>query len=70
MISIGVLLHALSHKTFIVRRFLVKQITCVLKHPPYSYDLPPYDFPLFPTPKSKIKWCYCNDQFKSIPMRA
>ena len=44
------LLHdnAPSHTSLIVRQFLGRNQVCVLNHPPYSPDLAPYDFSLFP----------------------
>ncbi|UYV78807.1 hypothetical protein LAZ67_16002854 [Cordylochernes scorpioides] len=51
------LLHdnAPSHSSLIVRRFLAKNNICVLNHPPYSPDLAPCDFYLFPKIKLKLK---------------
>ncbi|UYV61578.1 hypothetical protein LAZ67_1005355 [Cordylochernes scorpioides] len=51
------LLHdnAPSHSSLIVRRFLAKNNVCVLNHPPYSPDLAPCDFYLFPKIKLKLK---------------
>ncbi|UYV73796.1 hypothetical protein LAZ67_11000937 [Cordylochernes scorpioides] len=51
------LLHdnAPSHSSIIVRRFLAKNNVCVLNHPPYSPDLAPCDFYLFPKIKLKLK---------------
>ncbi|UYV78806.1 hypothetical protein LAZ67_16002852 [Cordylochernes scorpioides] len=54
------LLHdnAPSHSSLIVRRFLAKNNICVLNHPPYSPDLAPCDFYLFPKIKLKLKGCF------------
>ncbi|UYV80229.1 hypothetical protein LAZ67_18002090 [Cordylochernes scorpioides] len=51
------LLHdnAPSHSSLIVRRFLAKNNVCVLNQPPYSPDLAPCDFYLFPKIKLKLK---------------
>ena len=50
------LLHynARSHISLNVRQFLARNQVCVLNHPPYSPDLAPYDFSLFP----KLKRCF------------
>ena len=45
----------------IVRQFLARNQVCVLNHPPYSPDLTPCDFPLFPKLKSKLKVCFFNE---------
>lgn len=57
------LLHdnAPSHKSIIVSRYLAKHNVCVLNHPPYSPDLAPCDFSLFPKLKMKLKGCYFTD---------
>jgi [histone H3]-lysine36 N-dimethyltransferase SETMAR len=57
------LLHdnAPSHKSIIVCRYLAKHNVCVLNHPPYSPDLAPCDFSLFPKIKMKLKGCYFED---------
>ena len=39
--------------------FLAQNQFCVLNHPPYSPDLAPCDFSLFP--KLKLKGCFFND---------
>jgi len=44
-----------SHSLFLVRDFLVKHVTTVLPQPPYSSDLAPADFFLFPKLKSTLK---------------
>jgi hypothetical protein len=46
-----------SHSSFLVRDFLAKHATTVLPQPPYSPDLAPADFFLFPKLKSKLKGC-------------
>jgi histone-lysine N-methyltransferase SETMAR len=40
--------NAPSHSSFLVRDFLAKHATTVLPQPPYSPDLAPADFFLFP----------------------
>ena len=45
-----------SHTSLIVRQFLAWDQVCVLNHPPYSPDLAPCDFSLFP--KLKLKGCF------------
>lgn len=47
--------NAPSHTALIVRQFLAKTSTTVLEHPPYSPDLAPCDFFLFPKIKEKLK---------------
>jgi histone-lysine N-methyltransferase SETMAR len=51
------LLHnnATSHNTTIVKQFLAQQKVTVLDHPPYSPDLAPADYFLFPKVKSHLK---------------
>jgi histone-lysine N-methyltransferase SETMAR len=46
--------NALSHTSFFTRKFLTKNMT-VIPHPPYSPDLDPCDFSLFPQLKIKLK---------------
>ncbi|XP_025268578.1 histone-lysine N-methyltransferase SETMAR-like [Camponotus floridanus] len=57
------LLHdnAPSHNSLIVRKFLARNQVCVLNHPPYSPDLAPCDFSLFPKLKLKLKGCFFED---------
>ena len=57
------LLHdnAPSHTSIIVRQFMARNQVCVLNHPPYSPDLAPCDFSLFPKLKLKLKGCFFND---------
>ena len=54
------LLHdnAPSHTSLVVRQFLARNQACVLNHPPYSPDLAPCDFSLFPKLKLKLKGCF------------
>lgn len=51
------LLHdnAPAHKSLVVRNFLAKKGVVVLEHPPYSPDLAPADFWLFPKLKLSLK---------------
>jgi len=51
------LLHdnALSHNATIVKQFLAQRKETVLDHPPYSPDLAPADYFLFPKVKSHLK---------------
>ena len=53
------LLHdnAPSHKATIVKQFLAQRKVTVLEHPPYSPDLAPADYVLFPKVKSHLKGC-------------
>ena len=54
--------NAPSHSSFLVRDFLAKHAMTVLPQPPYSPDLAPVDFFLFPKPKSTLK----DRRFESI----
>ena len=47
--------NAPAHTAVSVRQFLAKNNTTVLDHPPYSPDLAPCDFFLFPKLKSSLK---------------
>jgi len=47
--------NAPAHTALSVREFLAKKNIPVLPHPPYSPDLAPCDFYLFPNLKSKLK---------------
>jgi hypothetical protein len=51
------LLHdnAPTHRLPFVKDFLAKNSVTTLEHPPYSLDLPPVDFYLFPRLKSALK---------------
>jgi len=53
--------NAPSHNAIIVRQFLARNQVCVLNHPPYSPDLAPCDFSLFPKLKMKLKGCLFAD---------
>jgi histone-lysine N-methyltransferase SETMAR len=54
--------NAPSHSSFLVRDFLAKHATTVLPQPPYSSDLAPSEFFLFPKLKSTLK----GHRFESI----
>jgi hypothetical protein len=47
--------NAPAHASLIIREFLAKQETIVVPQPPYSTDLAPADFFLFPKLKSTLK---------------
>lgn len=47
--------HAPSHMSFIVANFLAQTNTPVIPYPPYSPDLAPCDFLLFPRLKRALK---------------
>ena len=47
--------NAPAHASLLIREFLVKQDTIVMPQPPYSPDLAPADFFLFPKLKSTLK---------------
>ena len=46
--------NASSHKCEVVKSFLASEKMKVLNHPPYSPDLSPYDFFLFPRLKKML----------------
>ena len=66
------LLHdnAPSHTSLIVRQFLARNQVYVLNHLPYSPDLAPCNFSLFP--KLKLKGCFFKDisTIKTVTTRA
>ncbi|UYV64611.1 hypothetical protein LAZ67_3001306, partial [Cordylochernes scorpioides] len=47
--------NATSHTAFIITNFLARRNTSVIPHPPYSPDLAPCDFFLFPRLKREMK---------------
>jgi len=47
--------NVLAHVLFLVRSYLAKHQTSVVPHPPYSLDLAPADFFLFPRLKTALK---------------
>jgi transposase len=47
--------NAPSHMTMAVQRFLAKNNIPIVPHPPYSPDLAPSDFLLFPTLKMGLR---------------
>jgi len=47
--------NAPAHSSFLVRKFLAKNETTIVPQPPYSPDLAPADFFLFPKLKSTLK---------------
>ncbi|UYV69915.1 hypothetical protein LAZ67_7001175 [Cordylochernes scorpioides] len=47
--------NATSHTAFIITNFLARSNTSVIPHPPYSPDLAPCDFFLFPRLKREMK---------------
>ena len=53
------------HLPFLVRNFLAKNQTTNVPQPPYSPDLSPADFVLFPKFKSTLKGC-CFNTFDEI----
>lgn len=58
------LLHdnAPAHSSVIVRQFLAKKSVTILDHPPYSPDLAPADFMLFP----KLKFALKGEHFQDV----
>ena len=49
------MINAPAHTALSIREFLAKKNIPVLPHPPYSPDLAPCNFSLFPKLKSKLK---------------
>jgi len=49
--------NALAHTSLLIHSYLTKHQTSVLPHPPYSPDLAPADFFLFPKLKITLKRC-------------
>jgi hypothetical protein len=47
--------NALSHNSVLTQQFLAKDNMVFIPHPPYSPDLAPCDFSLFPKMKLKLK---------------
>ena len=51
--------NAPAHQSVLFKNFLANNMT-TLENPPYSPDLAPPDFYLFPSLKSSLKgWCFC-----------
>jgi transposase len=57
--------NAPSHRALITREFLAHNSIITLPHPPYSPDLAPYDFFLFPKMKLQLKG-RCFDRLEEI----
>jgi transposase len=53
--------NASAHKVLTVKQFLVQKLITETEHPPYSPDLIPNDFSLFPKIKSVLKGQRCQD---------
>jgi len=49
--------NAPAHASLLIRSYLAKHQTSVVPHPPYSPDLAPADFFLFPKLKTTLKRC-------------
>jgi transposase len=47
--------NASAHASLLIHEFLAKNETTIMPQPPYSPDLAPADFFLFPTLKSTLK---------------
>ena len=54
-------LNATSYKTKKVNEFFMKKQICVIDHPPYSPDLSPCDYFLFPKLKTAMEGAYYDD---------
>jgi transposase len=54
--------NAPPHASLLIREFLVKQETIVVPQPPYSPDLAPADFFLFP----KLKYTLKGRRFQTV----
>ena len=61
--------NAPAHTALSIRQFLAERNIATLKHPPYSPDLAPCDFFLFPKIKSVLKGTHFSD-IDSIKMAA
>ena len=57
------LLHdnAPPHRALVVQEFLAQKNVCVIQHPPYSPDLSPCDYYLFPKMKVAMKGTFYDD---------
>ena len=49
--------NALAHTSLLICSYLAKHQTSIVPHPPYSPDLAPADFFLFPKLKTTLKGC-------------
>jgi len=58
--------NAPAHTAFSVQQFLAKHNMTVIPHPPYSSDLAPCDFFLFPHMKGQMKGKYFSDVGKML----
>ena len=54
-------LNAPPYKTKKVNEFLMKKPICVIDYPPYSPDISPYDYFLFPKLKTAMKGAFYDD---------
>ena len=55
--------NVLAHTSLLIRSYLAKHQTLVVSHPPYSPDLAPADFFLFPKLKTTLKeHCFQNTE--------
>ena len=54
-------LNAPLHKTKKVNEFLMRKQICVMDYPPYSPDLSPCDYFLFPKLKTAMKGAFYDD---------
>jgi hypothetical protein len=52
--------NAPPHTSVLTQQFRAKYNTTVIPHPPYSHDLAPCDFSLFPKMKLKLKGRRCD----------
>jgi hypothetical protein len=50
--------NASAHASLLIRSYLAKHQTSFVLHPPYSPDLAPADFFLFPKLKTRLKGCH------------
>jgi len=57
--------NALAHTSLAVRQFFNSTKTTFIPHPPYSLDLAPCDFYLFPKMKLKLKG-QCSDSTEEV----
>jgi hypothetical protein len=54
-----------AYTSLFVQQFLASTNTTVIAHPPYSLDLTPCDFCLFPNMILKLQW-QCFDSIEEI----
>jgi len=61
--------NALAHVSLLIHSYLAKHQTSIVPHPPYSPDLAPADFFLFPKLETTFKGC-CFQTIQEIQENA